>query len=113
MSAITGNRLMNPIHPHAFTKLEVSALLKLTATATAQALGVVRAAVSTMLHERASLWPEMALCAEKSFGISTDALMRVQNSFEIPLVLKYEEEMKVARFTVVSELLMSYEPNFT
>ena len=67
-------------------------------TAAAQALGVTRAALSTLLNERASLSSEMALRVEKAFGVSMDTLMRMQNSYDIAQTRKREGEIKVARF---------------
>ena len=66
--------------------------------AAAQALGVTRAALSTLLNERASLSPEMALRVEKAFGVSMDTLMRMQNSYDIAQTRKREGEIRVARF---------------
>lgn len=46
-------------------------------TAATQALGVTRAALSTLLNERANLSPEMALRVEKAIGGSMDTMMRM------------------------------------
>jgi addiction module HigA family antidote len=98
MSAMTGMRMKNPAHPGGFIKHEIIAPLELTVTAAAKALGVTRAALSTLLNERASLSPEMALRVEKAFGVSMDTLMRMQNSFDIVQARKREGEIKVVRF---------------
>nr|WP_292947078.1 HigA family addiction module antitoxin [Novosphingobium sp.] len=58
-------------------KHEIIALLELTVTAATQALGVTRAALSTLLNERANLSPEMALRVEKAIGGSMDTMMRM------------------------------------
>ncbi len=99
MSAATGIRMKSPAHPGGFIKHEIIAPLELTVTAAAAALGVTRAALSTLLNERASLSPEMALRVEKAFGVSMDTLMRMQNSYDIAQTRKREAEIKVARFT--------------
>lgn len=99
MSAATGIRMKSPAHPGGFIKHEIIAPLDLTVTAAAAALGVTRAALSTLLNERASLSPEMALRVEKAFGVSMDTLMRMQNSYDIAQTRKREAEIKVARFT--------------
>jgi addiction module HigA family antidote len=70
----------------------------LTVTAAAKALGVTRAALSTLLNECASLSPEMALRVEKAFGVSMDTLMRMQNSYDIAQTRKREGEIRVARY---------------
>lgn len=102
MNTMTGIRMKNPAHPGGFIKYEIIEPLKLTVTAAAQALGVTRAALSTMLNERASLSPEMALRVEKAFGVSMDTLMRMQNSFDIAQTRKREAEIKVVPFSGVA-----------
>ena len=70
----------------------------LTVTAAAQALGVTRATLSTLLNEHSQLSPEMALRIEKAFGVSMDTLMRMQNSYDIAQARKREGEIDVAPF---------------
>ena len=67
-------------------------------TGAAEALGVTRATLSTLLNERARLSPEMALRVEKAFGVSMDTLMRMQNSYDIAQTRKRESEIKVRPF---------------
>jgi addiction module HigA family antidote len=98
MNAMTGIRMKSPAHPGGFIKHEIIAPLELTVTAAAKALGVTRAALSTLLNERSHLSPEMALRVEKAFGVSMDTLMRMQNSFDIAQTRSREWEIKVARF---------------
>ena len=102
MNATTGIRMKNPAHPGGFIKHEIIEPLELTVTAAAAALGVTRAALSTMLNERASLSPEMALRVEKAFGVSMDTLMRMQNSFDIAQTRKRAGEIRVAQFAGTS-----------
>ncbi len=99
MNAITGIRMKNPAHPGGFIKHEIIEPLELTVTAAAKALGVTRAALSTLLNERAHLSPEMALRIEKAFGVSMDTLMRMQNSYDIAQTRKREGDIKVAPFS--------------
>ncbi|MGD9662259.1 MAG: HigA family addiction module antitoxin [Porticoccaceae bacterium] len=82
MTAIAGIRMKNPAHPGGFIKYEICEPLDLSITTAAQALGVTRATLSTLLNERAHLSPEMALRNEKAFGVSMDTLMRIQNSYD-------------------------------
>jgi addiction module HigA family antidote len=67
-------------------------------TGAARVLGVTRPALSSLLNERTSLSPEMALRLEKAFGVSMDTLMRMQNSFDIAKTRKREGEIAVARY---------------
>ena len=93
----------NPAHPGSFIKRESIAPLEPTVTAAAKALGVTRAALPTLLNERAGLSPEMALRVEKAFGVSMDTLMRMQNSYDIAQTRKREGEIRVARISGISE----------
>lgn len=90
--------MKNPAHPGSFIKYEIVEPLGLSVTAAAQALGVTRATLSTLLNERAHLSPEMALRIEKAFGVSMDTLMRMQNSYDIAQTRKREAEIKVSPF---------------
>ncbi|WP_295529305.1 HigA family addiction module antitoxin [Novosphingobium sp. Chol11] len=98
MSAIAGIRLRNPAHPGSFIKYDIIEPLGLSVTAAADVLGVTRATLSTLLNERQSLSPEMALRVEKAFGVAMDTLMRMQNSYDIAQARKRENEIKVMPF---------------
>ena len=98
MSAIAGIRMKNPAHPGGFVKSEIIEPLGLSVTAAAQALGVTRATLSTLLNEHSQLSSEMALRIEKAFGVSMDTLMRLQNSYNIAQARKRESEIRVAPF---------------
>jgi addiction module HigA family antidote len=98
MSTSAGIRMQNPAHPGGFVKSEIIEPLGLTVTAAAQALGVTRATLSTLLNEHSQLSPEMALRIEKAFGVSMETLMRMQNSYDIAQARKREGEIKVMRF---------------
>lgn len=98
MSAIAGIRIKNPAHPGGFVKSEIIEPLGLSVTAAAQALGVTRATLSTLLNEHSHLSSEMALRIEKAFGVSMDTLMRMQNSYDIAQARKREGEIKVPPF---------------
>ena len=98
MSAIAGIRLRNPAHPGSFIKYDIIEPLGLSVTAAADVLGVTRATLSTLLNERQSLSPEMALRVEKAFGVAMDTLMRMQNSYDIAQTRKRADEIKVMPF---------------
>jgi addiction module HigA family antidote len=95
MSATAGIRMKRPAHPGGFVKHEIIEPVGLSVTAAAQVLGVTRATLSTLLNERASLSPEMALRIEKAFGVSMDTLMRMQNSYDIAQTRERANEIKV------------------
>ena len=98
MAAHPGIRLKNPAHPGGFIKHEIVEPLGLSVTGAADALGVTRATLSTLLNERARLSSEMALRIEKAFGVSMDTLMRMQNSYDIAEARKREGEIKVVPY---------------
>jgi len=98
MSAKMGIRMKSPAHPGGFIRHEIIDPLGLSVTGAAEALGVTRAALSTLLNERARLSPEMALRVEKAFGVSMDTLMRMQNSYDIAQTRKLEKAIKVTPF---------------
>ena len=98
MSVSHGIRMKNPAHPGGFVKSEVVEALGLTVTEAAQALGVTRPALSTLLNERAGLSPEMALRIEKAFGVSMDTLMRMQTSYDIAQTRKREDDIELVPF---------------
>jgi len=98
MSAIAGIRMKNPPHPGGFVKSEIIEPLGLSVTAAAQALGVTRATLSTLLNEHSQLSPDMALRVEKAFGVSMDTLMRMQNSYDIAQARKRAGEINVAPY---------------
>ena len=98
MSSVPGIRMKNPAHPGGFVKSEIVEALGLTVTRAARALGVTRPALSTLLNERASLSPEMALRIEKAFGVSMDTLMRMQTSYDIARTREREDDIELVPF---------------
>lgn len=90
--------MKSPAHPGSFVKTEIITPLGLSVTDAAQALGVTRATLSTLLNEHQRLSPEMALRIEKAFGVSMDTLMAMQSSFDIAETRKRAAEIKVEPF---------------
>ena len=77
---------------------EVLQPLGLTVTAAAAILGVGRPALSAVLNGKAALSPEMALRAEKAFGVSMELLLKMQLQFDIAATRKIASRLKVSRF---------------
>jgi addiction module HigA family antidote len=65
-------------------------------TEAAQLLGVHRVGLSRLLNGRASLSAEMAIRLEKAFG--AEALMRMQNSYDIAQARLLEGRITVERY---------------
>jgi antitoxin HigA-1 len=102
MTEALGIRMKNPAHPGNVLKHDVLEELQLSVTEAARALGVTRPALSSLLNERSSLSPEMALRFEKAFGLSMDTLMRMQNSFDIAQARRRENEIDVLPYRPAS-----------
>jgi antitoxin HigA-1 len=84
--------------PGAILREEILAPLKLNVTKAAKALGVRRATLSDLLNGKAALSPEMALRAEKAFGVSMDMMLRIQTAWDIANIRQHEEHVHVSRF---------------
>src|SRR5579863_8373822 len=90
--------MKNPPHPGDFIRTEIIQPAGLTVTAAAEALGVSRPALSSLLNGKADLSGEMALRIEKAFGVKMETLMRMQSAFDIARARGREKEIRVQRF---------------
>ena len=93
-----GIRMKNPPHVGGFLKHDIIEGHGLSVTAGAEALGVTREALSSLLNERTSLSPDMALRFEKAFGLSMDTLMRMQNTYDIAQARMRADQIDVTPF---------------
>lgn len=82
-------------HPGAFIKTEVIEELGLSISKAADILGVRRATLSDLVHEKAALSPEMALRLEKAFQLNMDMLLRVQARYDSAKMRKQEKKIKI------------------
>lgn len=87
---------MKPPHPGGFIRRSVLPD-DLSVTEAAAALGVGRPALSSLLNERASLSPEMALRVEKAFGVRMDTLLKMQARYDAYHMRQREDEIDVPR----------------
>jgi len=71
-------RMHNPPHPGEIIRELCIEPLDLTVTETAEALGVARKTLSTLLNGRAGISPEMALRLSKVFGRTPEGWLRLQ-----------------------------------
>ena len=88
---------MTPPHPGDFVRTEIVQALGLSVTKAAEALGVRRARLSTLLNGKAALSAEMALRIEKAFGTSMNMLMRMQAWHDTARMRAKAHEIKVRR----------------
>ncbi len=95
--------MKNPPHPGDFIRTEIIDPANLSVTAAAEALGVSRPALSSLLNGRSDLSGDMALRIEKVFGVKMDTLMRLQSSYDIAQTRKREKLIHVRRVVNVHE----------
>jgi addiction module HigA family antidote len=76
-------RMHNPPHPGEIIREFCIEPLDLTVTETAEALGVARKTLSTLLNGRAGISPEMALRLSKVFGRTPEGWLRLQLQFDL------------------------------
>jgi addiction module HigA family antidote len=76
-------RMHNPPHPGEIIREFCVEPLDLTVTEAAEALGVTRKTLSTLLNGRAGISPEMALRLSKVFGRTPEGWLRLQVQFDL------------------------------
>ena len=91
-------QMLDPAHPGELLKEDVLAPAGLSVTRAAEILGVGRPALSAVLNGRAGLSPEMAIRAEKAFGVSMELLLKMQLQFDIARARRSARSIKVRRF---------------
>ena len=89
---------MKPPHPGGFIREEILDELGLAVARAAEILGVRRATLSDLVHEKAALSPEMALRVEKAFGVNMDTLLRMQAWHDGYIMRQRWAEIDVQRF---------------
>jgi len=86
-------RMYNPPHPGEIIRELCVEPLDLTVTEAAEALGVTRKTLSTLLNGKAGISPEMALRLSKVFGRTPEGWLRLQSQFDL---WKAEQSIDVA-----------------
>ncbi len=76
-------RMHNPPHPGEIIKDLCIKPLGLTVTKAAEALGVTRKTLSTLLNGKAGISPQMALRLSKVFGRTPEGWLRLQLQFDL------------------------------
>ena len=90
--------MLNPPHSGEFIRTEIMQPLGLSVTAAAEALGVSRPALSSLLNGKADLSGDMALRIEKAFGVKMDTLMRRMAAHDISRTRKRQSKIHVRRY---------------
>ena len=89
---------MKPSHPGPFIREEILDELGLSVSRAAEILGVRRATLSDLIHEKAVLSAEMALRIEKAFGVSMETLLRMQTRHDAYTIRQHAHEIAVERY---------------
>ena len=76
-------RMHNPPHPGEIIRELCVEPLDLSVTDAAEALGVTRKTLSTLLNGRAGISPEMAIRLSRVFGRSPEGWLRLQVQFDL------------------------------
>lgn len=76
-------KMHNPPHPGEVLRELCIAPLGLTVTQAAEALGVSRKTLSSILNGRAGISPEMAIRLSKAFGTSAESWLNQQMHYEL------------------------------
>jgi antitoxin HigA-1 len=87
-------RMHNPPHPGEIIRKLCVEPLDLTVTQAAEALGITRKTLSTLLNGRAGVSPEMALRLAKVFGRTPEGWLRLQQQFDL---WKAEQSIDIRR----------------
>lgn len=90
----------NPPHPGAILKELCIEPLGLTITETAKALGVSRKSLSNIIHEKASISPEMAVRLSIAFNTSSESWINQQAQYDLWQAEQHRDELQVVKLSV-------------
>jgi len=90
-------RMHNPPHPGEILKTLCLDPLGLTVTAAAEALGVSRKTLSSILNGRAGISPEMAVRLSIAFGTTAESWLNQQTQFDLWHAEHFRKELRVTR----------------
>ena len=91
-------RMKKPPHPGGLIRREVLEPLGLSISRAATALGVGRAALTSLVSERAPLTFDMALRIEKAFGPRMEHLMRLQYAYDFARARRSASSIRIGRY---------------
>lgn len=91
-------RMHNPPHPGEVLKSLCLEPLGLSVTEAAEALGVSRKTLSSILNGRAGISPEMAIRLSMAFGTSAESWLNQQSMFDLWQAERRGPKPRVRRF---------------
>lgn len=90
-------RMHNPPHPGEVLKELCLEPLNLTVTDAAEALGVSRKTLSSILNGRSGVSPEMAIRLAKAFDTSAESWLNQQMQYDLWIAEKNLEGLEIER----------------
>ncbi len=90
-------QMFNPPHPGEILKELCLEPLGLSVTEAAEALGVSRKTLSSILNGRAGISPEMAIRLSKAFGTTPESWLNQQSQFDLWQAQQTAGSIKVKR----------------
>jgi antitoxin HigA-1 len=90
-------RMKNPPHPGLSVLHDCLEPLGLSVADGADALGVTRQAVHSLVRGRAGISPEMAIRLDKAFGGGAETWLRIQAAYDLAQAEKKSGKIKVKR----------------
>jgi len=83
------------IHAGEWLKTEIVEAHGVSVNRLAEAFGVSRQAISSLLNGRSALSADMAVRFEHAFGVKAETLMRMQARYELAKAREHEAELTV------------------
>ncbi len=90
-------QMHNPPHPGKVLRQLCLEPLGLTVTQMAEALGVSRKTLSSILNERAGISPEMAVRLSIAFGTSSESWLNQQVQYDLWQAEQHRRELRVKK----------------
>jgi addiction module HigA family antidote len=92
--------MFNPPHPGEIIKELCLEPLGLSVTAAAEALGVSRKTLSSILNGRAGISPEMAIRLSIAFSTSAESWLNQQSQYDLWRAEQHRDSLQVKRLSV-------------
>jgi antitoxin HigA-1 len=99
-SEVVTMRMYNPPHPGEIIKSLCLDPLGVSVTQAAQALGVSRKTLSSILNGRAGISPEMAVRLSMAFGTSAESWLNQQTQYDLWHAEQRRKRLRVAKLAV-------------
>ena len=92
-------KMHNPPHPGEILRDLCIEPLGLSVTETAEALGITRKTLSSILNGRSGISPEMAVRLSIAFGTSSESWLNQQSQYDLWAAEKRRKDLKVRKLS--------------